>query len=45
MEMLNDRNLTVHTYNETKASEVEAKIRTSFFPAIKQLYLQMKERV
>jgi nucleotidyltransferase substrate binding protein (TIGR01987 family) len=45
MEMLNDRNLTVHTYNETKASEVEAKIRTSFFPAIRQLYLQMKERV
>ena len=45
MEMLNDRNLTVHTYNETKASEIEAKIRTSFFPAIGQLYLQMKERV
>lgn len=45
MAMLTDRNLTVHTYNETKASEIESKIRNTFFPAIKQLYVQMKERV
>ena len=45
MTMLNDRNLTVHTYNETTASEIEARIRTPFFPAIRKLYLLMKERV
>ena len=45
MNMLNDRNLTVHTYNETKAAEIELKIRTVFFPAIQQLYLLMKERL
>lgn len=42
--MLGDRNLTVHTYNETKAAEVEEKIRTLFFPALDRLYRSMKEK-
>lgn len=45
MNMLNDRNLTVHTYNETKAIEIETKIRSVFFPAIQQLYILLKGRV
>ena len=42
--MLGDRNLTVHTYNETKAAEIEAKIRNAFFPAVRRLYDSMKEK-
>ena len=45
MDMLGDRNLTVHTYNETKAAEIESKIRNTFFPALSQLYLLLKEQV
>ena len=45
MTMLGDRNLTVHTYNETKAAEIETKIRNVFFPAINQLYRSMKEKI
>jgi len=44
MVMLGDRNLTVHTYNETKAAEIESKIRNTFFPALDQLYRSMKEK-
>ena len=44
MNMLGDRNLTVHTYNETRAVEIETKIRTAFFPAIGTLYECMKEK-
>lgn len=43
--MLGDRNLTVHTYDEMKAAQLEAKIRTLFFPAIHRLYLSMKEKI
>jgi len=43
MAMLGDRNLTVHTYHETKAAEIESKIRNTFFPALGQLYRFMKE--
>lgn len=44
MTMLGDRNLTVHTYNETKAAEIEDKIRNLFFPALDRLYRSMKEK-
>jgi len=44
MTMLGDRNLTVHTYDETHAAEVESKIRNAFFPAIRRLYDSMKEK-
>lgn len=45
MTMLGDRNLTVHTCNETKAAEIESKIRNVFFPAISSLYRLMKDNV
>lgn len=38
MDALEDRNLTVHTYNETIAIEVEVKIRTKYFPLLQQFY-------
>lgn len=38
MDALSDRNLTTHTYDENKAIEVVAKIRTDYFPALQQLY-------
>lgn len=44
MQMLTDCNLTVHTYNEEKAVEVDQKIRNVFFPAIRELYLLMKDK-
>ncbi|MFA5689782.1 MAG: nucleotidyltransferase substrate binding protein [Kiritimatiellales bacterium] len=44
MDMLSDRNLTVHTYDELKAKEVESKIKIVFFPAINHLYLLLKEK-
>ncbi len=44
MDMLANRNLTVHTYDETKAVEIEMKIRNAFFPAISRLYECMKTK-
>lgn len=38
IDALSDRNLTTHTYDENKAIEVVAKIRTDYFPALQQLY-------
>ncbi|MDO9167713.1 MAG: nucleotidyltransferase substrate binding protein [Methylobacter sp.] len=38
MDALSDRNLTTHTYDESKAIEVVASIRTHYFPALQQLY-------
>jgi nucleotidyltransferase substrate binding protein (TIGR01987 family) len=37
IEALQDRNLTVHTYEEKIAIAVEAKIRNFYFPALAQL--------
>ena len=42
---LNDRNLTVHTYDENKAIEIENKIRTQYFPLLEQLYKQTIEKI
>jgi len=42
---LNDRNLTVHTYDENKAIEIENKIRTLYFPLLEQLYKHSKEKI
>jgi len=44
MNMLSDRNLSVHPYNETQAAELEEKIRNAFFPALSKLYTSMKEK-
>lgn len=37
MELLHDRNLTVHTYDESKASEMINRIAELYFPALHQL--------
>jgi len=41
MDALSDRNLTTHTYEEIKAIEVVAKIKTDYFPALQQLHRRM----
>ena len=42
---LNDRNLTVHTYDEDKAIQIENKIRAQYFPLLEQLYEQSKNKI
>lgn len=37
MEALSDRNLTMHTYEESIAREIEHKIRTAYYPALTQM--------
>jgi nucleotidyltransferase substrate binding protein (TIGR01987 family) len=45
IDALEDRNLTSHTYHEKIAVEVEEKIRNKYFPVLKQLYIDFKDRV
>lgn len=44
IEALKDRNLTVHTYEEKIALEVERKIRTLYFPALSELNRDFSEK-
>ena len=44
LDALEDRNLTVHTYDESTAVEIEERIKARYFPALQQLYLFMKEK-
>lgn len=37
LELLHDRNLTVHTYDEEKASEMLNRITEIYFPILKRL--------
>ena len=43
MELLQDRNLTAHTYDEEKANQVETLIRDKYHPAIQELYNHFKQ--
>jgi nucleotidyltransferase substrate binding protein (TIGR01987 family) len=43
LELLNDRNLTAHTYDDIKATEVERLIHHKYFPILKSLYDTLKE--
>ena len=45
LEALSDRNLTVHTYDEAIANAVEKKIREEYYPALKEMYVSMVEKV
>jgi len=38
LKALKDRNLTVHTYDEATAMEVERRIRTTYFPNLTELH-------
>lgn len=42
MEALEDRNLSVHTYDEKTAIEIVHRIKTRYFAALKQLHKSMK---
>lgn len=42
LDALEDRNLTVHTYDENTAIEIEQKIKMSYFPALQQFHKFMK---
>ena len=42
---LQDRNLTSHTYNEKVAIDVENRIRTQYFPLLKELYEMFKSKL
>ena len=44
MDLLVDRNLTVHTYDEEKATEMEALIDQKYFPIMKELLDQFKAK-
>jgi len=42
LEALGDRNLTVHTYNESDAEEIYEKIKEEYFKLLKYLYKRFK---
>ena len=44
IEALEDRNLTVHTYNEAAALEIEKRIRQNYYPVIEDLYNYFKSK-
>ena len=44
MQALDDKNLTVHTYDEDTAKEVEEKISSIYFPIIDILYTNFKNK-
>lgn len=44
MDLLLDRNLTAHTYDEDKATEVEILIHQKYFPVLSQLYFILKTK-
>ncbi|MDI1230399.1 MAG: nucleotidyltransferase substrate binding protein [Methylobacter sp.] len=45
MDALSDRNLTTHTYDESKAIEVVSKIKSHYFQALQQLYRHMSSEL
>ncbi len=45
MDALEDRNLTVHTYNSEIALAVEQKIRGKYFPCLQQFYSHFKNKM
>ena len=45
MNLLHDRNLTAHTYDEEKASDMEQLIQTKYFPLLKVLHLTFKQKL
>lgn len=45
MDLLQDRNLTVHTYDEQKATDLEQLIQNKYFPLLKALLSSFKQKV
>ncbi len=44
LQMMKDRNLTVHTYDEATANEVYQTIKTHYFSLLNDFYTLMKEK-
>lgn len=44
LDALEDRNRTVHTYDEKTAEEIDRKIKEIYFPVLNQLYKKFKEQ-
>ena len=44
LKALKDRNLTVHTYDESKARDIEQKIRNEYFPLLVKLKQWIQEK-
>jgi nucleotidyltransferase substrate binding protein (TIGR01987 family) len=45
MDGLDDRNLTVHTYDESTAEEMELKIKNEYYFILEKLYLKLKDEL
>jgi nucleotidyltransferase substrate binding protein (TIGR01987 family) len=45
MELLQDRNLTAHTYDEQKATDMGHLIQNKYFPILKDLLNSFKEKL
>ena len=45
LEALQDRNLTLHTYDEIFAINIEQKIRNDYYPEIEKFYQWMLEKL
>ena len=44
MDLLQDRNLTAHTYDEQKATEMEQLIKNKYFPILKALQISFNKK-
>jgi nucleotidyltransferase substrate binding protein (TIGR01987 family) len=45
MDLLQDRNLTAHTYDEQKATDMEQLISSKYFPLLKALHQSFKQKL
>lgn len=45
LNLLQDRNLTTHTYDETKASEMEKLIHLNYYPLLKALHVYFNTKI
>lgn len=45
MDLLQDRNLTAHTYDEQKATDMEQLIQHKYFPLLKALHNSFKQKL
>lgn len=45
MDLLQDRNLTAHTYDEQKANDMEQLIENKYFPLLKSLHNSFKQKL
>ena len=45
MDLLLDRNLTAHTYDEQKATDMEQLIQNKYFPLLKALLISFNDKV